>query len=91
MDERVITKEVLLNILHAFIRHDITLPVLVAWAENTFVDDDIEIEDADFDLLDDIIMYLAAADTRGFPLTWDVLTEFVEKLGGKMPVIVEAD
>ncbi|MCE2489742.1 MAG: hypothetical protein J4G17_07170 [Anaerolineae bacterium] len=90
MDERVITREVLLNVLHGFIRHEITLPVLVSWAENTFVDEDIEI-DGDFDLLDDIIMYLAAADTRGFPLTWDVLREFVEKLGGKMPVIVEPD
>ncbi len=90
MDDCVITQDVLLNKLHGFIRHEITLPALVAWAENTFVDEDIVIE-GDFDLLDDIIMYLAAADTRGFPLTWDVLTEFVEKLGGKMPVIVEAD
>ena len=90
MDERVITQEVLLNKLHSFIRHEITLPQLVAWAENTFVDDDLVIE-GDLDLLDDIIMYLAAADTRGFPLTRGVLTEFVEKLGGKMPLIVQPD
>ena len=90
MDDQVITQGVLLEKLYAYIRHETTLPELVAWAENTFVDDDIVIE-GDFDLLDDVIMYLAAADTRGFPLTWDVLTEFVEKLGGEMPVIVEAD
>ena len=88
--ERVITQDVLLNKLYARIRHEITLPELVAWAENTFVDEEIEIE-GDLELLDDIIMYLAAADTRGFPLTWDVLTEFVEKLGGKMPVIIQSD
>ena len=90
MDDRKITRDVLLEKLDAFVRHETTLPELVAWAENTFVDEDIEIV-GDIDLLDDIIMYLAAADTRGFPLTWEVLSEFVEKLGGKMPVIVEAE
>ncbi len=86
----MVTKAVLLEKLYSFICHETTLPVLVDWAENWFVDGDVDLDD-DVELLSDIIMYLAAADTRGFPLTWEVLTEFVEKLGGKMPVIVEAD
>lgn len=86
----MVTKAVLLEKLYSFIRHETTLPVLVDWAENWFVDGDVDLDD-DVELLSDIIMYLAAADTRGFPLTWEVLSEFVEKLGGKMPVIVEAD
>ena len=86
----MVTKAVLLEKLYSFIRHETTLPVLVDWAENWFVDGDVDLDD-DVELLSDIIMYLAAADTRGFPLTWEVLSEFVEKLGGVMPVIVEAD
>lgn len=33
--------------------------------------------------------YLSAADSRGFPLTWEVLTDFLERLGGNVRVIVE--
>ena len=86
----VITREVLLEKLYAFIRHEITLPEIVDWAENVFVDDDVDVE-GDIELLMDVIFCLAGADTALFPLTWEALSEFVEKLGGKMPVFVEAD
>lgn len=86
----MVTKAVLLEKLYSFIRHETTLPELVDWAENWFVDGEVDLDD-DVELISDIIFCLAGADTKLFPLTWDVLTEFVEKLGGKMPVIVEAD
>ena len=86
----LVTREVLLAKLRSFIRHETTLPELVDWAENYFVDGELDLEE-DVELISDVLMYLAAADSRGFPLTWDILTEFVEKLGGTMPVIVEAD
>ena len=86
----MVTKAVLLAKLNSFIRHETTLPELVDWAENWFVNGKVDLND-DVEMISDIIFYLAATDTRGFPLTWEVLTEFVEKLGGKMPVIVEAD
>ncbi|MCY3907493.1 MAG: hypothetical protein OXF63_09630 [Anaerolineaceae bacterium] len=86
----MVTKPVLLEKLYAFIRHETTLPQLVDWAENWFVDGEFDMKD-DVEMITDIMMYLAAADSRGFPLTWDILSEFVEKLGGKMPAIVEAD
>ena len=54
------------------------------------MDDDVDVE-GDTELLMDIVFCLAGSDTDLYPLTRDVLTEFVEKLGGKMPVIVEAD
>ncbi len=90
MTAYIITREVLLEKLYAFIRHETTLPELVNWAENVFVDDDVDVE-GDTELLMDIVFCLAGSDTDLYPLTRDVLTEFVEKLGGKMPVIVEAD
>ena len=90
MTAYIITREVLLEKLYAFIRQETTLPELVNWAENVFVDDDVDVE-GDTELLMDIVFCLAGSDTDLYPLTWDVLTEFVEKLGGKMPIIVEAD
>lgn len=90
MYERVITQDVLLEKLYAYARHEISLAEIVDWAENVFVDDDIDVE-GDIELLMDVIFCLAGADTRVFPLTREALTDYVEKLGGKMPVIVEAD
>ena len=92
MTAYIITREVLLEKLYAFIRHETTLPELVNWAENVFVDDDVDVDvEGDTELLMDIIFCLAGSDTDLYPLTWDVLAGFVERLGGKMPVIVEAD
>jgi hypothetical protein len=57
----------------------------VDWAENCFIDGGFAPDD-DIDMLVDIVMYLAAADTSAFPLTWDVCWGFMEQLG--MPVKV---
>jgi hypothetical protein len=38
----------------------------------------------------DILTYLGAADTRGFPLTWDQLNHFIEQLGGRVQVLVQS-
>ncbi len=83
-------RKALLEKLLSYVRHETTLSELVDWAENTIMDGELDLND-DVETMMDVLMYLAGADTRGFPLTRDVLTEFVEKLGGKMPVIVEAD
>ena len=90
MTTRVIDREVLLEKLYGYARNEITLAEIVDWAENVFVDDDVDVV-GDYKLLLDIIFCLAGGDTRVFPLTRDALTDYVEKLGGKMPVIVEAD
>ncbi|MDD9957045.1 MAG: hypothetical protein OXP68_12595 [Anaerolineaceae bacterium] len=90
MTTRVIDREVLLDKLYGYARNEISLPEIVDWAENVFVDDDIDVE-GDIDLLMDVIFCLAGGDTRVFPLTRDALTGYVEKLGGKMPVIIQSD
>jgi len=38
----------------------------------------------------DVVSYLGAADTRGFPLTWDRLEEFIARLGGRVLVRVQS-
>ncbi len=76
----IITKQVVSEKLIAYLNNQITIAQLVDWAENTFIDDEL-VPDEDIDLLNDILMYLAGADTAYFPLTWDVLSDFFQQLG----------
>jgi hypothetical protein len=71
-----------------YLNQDISLAELVAWAEQSFVDGELEPE-ADIDLLNDILAYLAASDTAQFPLTWEICANFLHRLGVQVRVIVE--
>ncbi len=84
----LLTRHEVLNRLIAYLNHEFTLSELVGWAENALIEPDIP-DSEDADLLMDVLTYLGAADTRGFPLTWDILTDFVERLGGNVRVVVE--
>ena len=84
----MITRQTILDQLNHYLNHQITLPELVDWAETALIEPEIA-NDEDIDLLMDILMYLGAADTKGFPLTWELLTNFLERLGGNVRVIVE--
>ncbi len=82
----VITRQVVSEKLLAYLNHELSLDELVDWAENTFIDDALE-PDEDVDLLNDILMVLAAADTAQFPLTWEICSDFLEKLGIHVRVV----
>ena len=56
------------------------------WAENTFIDDTLAPDEA-IDLLNDVLAYLAAADTSQFPLTWDVCADFLHRLGVSVKIV----
>lgn len=83
----VINRETVRDKLLAYLNQDITLAELVDWAEDTFIDDVLEPEE-DIERLNDILAYLAAADTAQFPLTWEVCEDFLARLGVKVRVIV---
>ena len=85
----MITRQTILDRLNTYLNHQITLPELVDWAETALIEPEIA-NDEDIDLLMDILMYLGAADTKGFPLTWELLTNFLERLGGNVRVVVES-
>ncbi|MBZ0321181.1 MAG: hypothetical protein K8L91_32505 [Anaerolineae bacterium] len=74
--------------LLAYLNQAITLAELVNWAENCFVTGGFAPDD-DIPMLRDILLYLAAADTRAFPLTWDVCLDFMKQLGSPVKVILE--
>jgi hypothetical protein len=82
------TRQTVLEQLNAYLNHRQTLAELVDWAETTLIEPNFP-EDEDADTLMDVLMYLGAADTRGFPLTWDTLSHFVERLGGRIHASVE--
>lgn len=82
----VITRQTVSGQLLAYLNRCITLAELVDWAENSFIDDLLEPPE-DVDMLNDILAYLAAADSAQFPLTWDICAGFLEKLGVQVQVI----
>ena len=82
----IITRHTVSEKLLAYLNRTIGVAELVDWAENTFIDGVLE-PDADIDLLNDILSYLAGADSRQFPLTWDVCADFMERLGTPVRVI----
>ncbi len=84
----MITRDQILDRLNAYLNHQIQLSELVDWAETAMIEPQFPPQE-DVDLLMDVLMYLGAADSRGFPLTWEILSNFVERLGGSLRVTVE--
>lgn len=70
----------------ACLKGSLSLEQLVDWAENCFLEPEFG-PDEDIDLLTDVVMYLAGADTKGFPLTWNIIHEFLDQLGTPVRVI----
>lgn len=86
----MITREVVAQKILTFLNGEITESALVNWAEDAF----IELTDTDTDVPDeatllDILGYIGAGDTPGFPLTWSTLTDFLDQLGIKVRVIAK--
>ena len=63
---------------------------LIQWSEDSLVgiiesDEDIVNED----VLMDILGYIGAGDTPNFPLTWAMLSGFLDKLGVRVRIVAE--
>lgn len=78
----MITQELLADKVIAYLNGEMELAELVHWAEDaiiTFTESDERPPNAD--VVWDILLYLGAADTPDFPLTWEVIKESLERLG----------
>ncbi len=82
----MITRKHVSDKLLAYLNNEIILAALVDWAENSLVEGGFG-PDEDIDLLMDVVMYLAGADTQYFPLTWDVCQDFMNRLGTPVKVV----
>jgi len=82
----MITREIIGEKLLAYLNGQSTLAELVDWAENSFIDA-VLAPNADVEMLNDVLAYLAAADTAQFPLTWEICHTFLARLGFAVQVV----
>jgi hypothetical protein len=85
----MITQAMLSGKILDYLNGKITLLDLVHWAEDAiviFTESDEQPENSDE--IWDILLYIGAADSPGFPLTWDDIKEFLERLGRPVQKVV---
>ena len=75
----IITKQKLAVNLLNYLQHKTTLSDLVSWAENAFMEGDIQGEDPE--VVREILAKLGLADVKEFGLFWDDCTVYMQKLG----------
>lgn len=74
----------------AHLKGEISETQLVDWAENAVVKVvESDIEQPNEQVLLDILMYIGAGDNPDFPLTWEILSGFLEQLGTRVQVVAE--
>ena len=87
----MITQQVVVEKILAHLNHRMTEAELVDWAESALVqvsESDINIPNEEAVL--EVLAYLGAGDTPGFPLSWSVLSEFLERFGVRVQVVTAA-
>ncbi len=75
----VITRQTVADKLAAYLRHDIPLADLVAWAESAMMEG--EFDPKHFPDIRDVVARLGVADVRTFGLTWEDCQELLARLG----------
>ncbi|MDP3912689.1 MAG: hypothetical protein Q8R96_02995 [Bacteroidota bacterium] len=75
----IITKQQLAVNLLNYLQNKTTLHDLVNWAENAFMEGDIQGEDPE--VVRDILARLGLADVKEFGLFWDDCNNYMQKLG----------
>jgi len=78
----MITQEMLVNKILDYLNGHIRLDDLVAWVEDAIVTFTESSErPPNGDAIWDALLYLGAADSPGFPLTWEIIKEMLDRLG----------
>ena len=86
IDQRLVAERI-----GAYLNGDIDLGALVSWAEDALV----ALSDAKEDIPDEqelllVLGYIGAGDSVDFPLTWEVLNDFLARLRARVSVTVTA-
>jgi len=86
----MLTLEAVAHKIIAFLNGELNETELVHWAEDAFVVLSESAADVPGEAaLLDILGYLGAGDTPGFPLTWSTLSDFLDQLGVKVRVVAK--
>jgi hypothetical protein len=75
----IVTKQQLAVNLLNYLQHKTSLNDLVDWAENAFMEGDIQGEDPD--VVRDVLARLGLADVKSFGLFWEDCNEMMSRLG----------
>ncbi len=90
IDQRMkITRQIVADKIANYLHGKVSQAELVDWAERTLMDADFD--EADVDLLTDIVGRLGLADVAEFGLRWQDCEEFLRKLGYRAKVIVSSE
>jgi hypothetical protein len=84
----VITRQIVVDKLAAYLQHELTLPTLVTWAETALMEG--EFEPKYFVEIRDVVARLGVADVRAFGLTWEDCENLLKRLGYSAQVHIEA-
>lgn len=76
---QTIRRQTVADKLAAYLRHDLSLADLVAWAEGAMMDG--EFESQHVTAIRDVVARLGVADVCAFGLTWDDCEQLLKKLG----------
>jgi len=82
----MITRHDLARKLTAYLRHQLSLAEIVAWAEQAMMEG--EFDEADFEIVRDVVSRLGLADVNQFSLTWEDWENFLARLGYQVQVQV---
>jgi len=80
----IITKQKLAVNLLNYLQHKISLDELVAWAENAFMEGDIQ--DEDTEVIRNILARLGLADVKTFGLYWEDCDNMMRELGYNLKI-----
>ena len=75
----LITKQTVAAKIAAYLRHDISLPQLVDWAERALMEG--EFAQADVSALSKVVARIGVADVRAFGLTWEDCEQLLSTVG----------
>jgi hypothetical protein len=73
-----LTRDTVARKLAAYLRHEISLDDLVAWANAAMMDDDFE--ETHYYFIRDAVAHLGLADVRAFGLTWEDCARILKQL-----------
>jgi hypothetical protein len=84
-----VTRQIVADKIAGYLHGKISQAELVDWAERAMMDADFD--EADTELLADIIGRLGLADVAEFGLRWQDSEEFLRRLGYRARVIVSSE
>ena len=84
-----ITRRVVADKIADYLHGNVSQAELVDWAERAMMDADFD--EADTDVLSDIIGRLGLADVAEFGLRWQDCEDFLRRLGYRAKVIVSTE